>query len=49
MSKYVYAPIDNNQFYARDFKPRTGHAEDGATWVAAAALAGSLKKSLTIC
>lgn len=45
---YVYAPLSMKRFYARGFNPRTGHAEDAATGVAAAALTGSLKRSLNV-
>lgn len=49
---YVYAasPINNksNSFIARGFNPKTGHQEDAATGVAAAALALFLKKSIVV-
>ncbi len=49
---YVYATPDTAEsgvdFFARGFNPKTGHHEDAATGVAAAALAACLKKSLII-
>lgn len=48
---YVYAPIKTqlpHSFSARGFNPRTGHHEDAATGVAAAALATCLKHNLAI-
>lgn len=48
---YVYArtaPESPNTFLARGFNPKTGHNEDAATGVAAAALATCLKRNLVV-
>ena len=47
---YVFAPADdhNYDFVARGINPKTGHNEDAATGVAAAALALNLKKSIRV-
>jgi PhzF family phenazine biosynthesis protein len=48
---YVYtkdSKDDDFDFYARGFNPRTGHYEDAATGVAAAALALSLKRNIIV-
>jgi trans-2,3-dihydro-3-hydroxyanthranilate isomerase len=48
---YVYtndSPNSSLGFYARGFNPRTGHNEDAATGVAAAALALTLKQSIIV-
>lgn len=48
---YVYTPetfSPNADFHARAFNPKTGNAEDAATGVAAAALAGVLKQNICI-
>ncbi len=47
---YAYSRDVNalNSFQARGFNPITGHNEDAATGVAAAALAYALKKSITV-
>lgn len=47
---YVYSGYDEraDSFVARGFNPLTGHNEDAATGVAAAALSYQLKKSITV-
>jgi trans-2,3-dihydro-3-hydroxyanthranilate isomerase len=48
---YVYVKVSQDNtfdFYARGFNPKTGHNEDAATGVAAAALALFLKKSILV-
>lgn len=48
---YVYtseAYLDTSDFHARGFNPKTGHNEDAATGVAAAALSLVLKKNIKI-
>lgn len=47
---YVYSVYDERaySFVARGFNPLTGHNEDAATGVAAAALSYQLKKSITV-
>jgi PhzF family phenazine biosynthesis protein len=45
---YVYTPLNAEKWLARGFNPKTGHNEDAATGVAAAALALSLKKNLVV-
>ena len=47
---YVYAQDQRQSgyFYARGFNPKTGHHEDAATGVAAAALAATLKKNIKV-
>lgn len=48
---YVYAPETYTQqanFHARGFNPQTGHNEDAATGVAAAALAIALQSSIIV-
>jgi PhzF family phenazine biosynthesis protein len=46
---YVYAAAEKpGSFHARGFNPKTGHNEDAATGVAAAALSLALKKSLLV-
>ena len=47
---YVYTKDSSNDFnfYARGFNPKTGHQEDAATGVAAAALSLALKKSIVV-
>jgi trans-2,3-dihydro-3-hydroxyanthranilate isomerase len=48
---YVYTKDSRSgafNFYARGFNPKTGHNEDAATGVAAAALALSLKQNLIV-
>lgn len=48
---YVYTPetfSSQAHFHARAFNPKTGNTEDAATGVAAAALAGVLKRSFSI-
>jgi len=49
---YVYTKCFKDgdfDFYARGFNPKTGHNEDAATGVAAAALALPLKRSIVVC
>lgn len=45
---YVYAQDANLQYTARGFNPKTGHNEDAATGVAAAALSLALEKSIVV-
>lgn len=48
---YVYTKetySDSSSFHARGFNPKTGHNEDAATGVAAAALASALKKDIKV-
>ncbi|MDO8494527.1 MAG: PhzF family phenazine biosynthesis isomerase [Deltaproteobacteria bacterium] len=47
---YVYTKDPNNSdlFHARGFNPKTGHQEDAATGVAAAALVSCVKQNLII-
>ena len=46
---YVYTSLTNSSvFHARGFNPKTGHREDAATGVAAAALSLALKKTIKI-
>ena len=45
---YVYTHLENEQWLARGFNPKTGHNEDAATGVAAAALALALNKNLIV-
>lgn len=47
---YAYSAYDErvDSFVARGFNPLTGHNEDAATGVAAAALSYQLKKSITV-
>lgn len=48
---YVYTSetyLDSSNFHARGFNPKTGHNEDAATGVAAAALSLVLKKNIKI-